>query len=292
MEYIILETLKTILFISAILFVLGLISPKKSLFFLKNGKTRKNSSIIYGGISLAILIILFNIMEIDYYGKGISYLEKEKFEKSIEYFKSVEVQHQNFDSAQYYIQFAKTKILEKDSIIKIKEEERLALLGKEEEKRKKEETRREKKEVENILRLFENFAQKIDERNDEIEKASKQASGFLKNYASNKSTYQQTIQALEMAINVCNTGMISIDNIPTEFNEPLENRCIELLRAYSSAYFERMMIFVNAKEGIEKNNPDSFNSASRFRNSYESKLLKAVALDIELRNEFGLKMPK
>lgn len=292
MEYIIEEILKTLLLFSAILFVFGFISPQKSLFFLKTRKTRSKSAKIYGGISLVLLVVLFNIIEIDYYSKGISNFEEENFEKSIKEFKLVESQDIKFDSAQYYIQISELKISLRDSLIEIKAQESLEQIKKEEAKIKEEEAKRIKEEEEKVLTLFKDFSLQIDNRNNQIEKASKQASSFLRSYANGKASYQQTIQALDIAINICNAGMISIDNIPTEFNEPLEKKCIVLIRAYSSAYFERMMIFVSGKEGIEKQNSSSFDAASRFRDSYQIALLKAVALDIELRNEFGLKMPK
>ena len=65
----IMESLLSLLFLATlILFIIGLFNPKKSLFWEKNERTKKKSSLIYGGLAILILIIFGQIDKTKNYG--------------------------------------------------------------------------------------------------------------------------------------------------------------------------------------------------------------------------------
>ncbi len=143
-----------------------------------------------------------------------------------------------------------------------------------------------------LLSQIMDFFRKIDEKTSRIDQAGTQATQFLSDFAKRRANANQTIEALDIGINVCNNeNMLSID-VSSEFDESLTNQCEEILSAYSTAYSSRLLSFDYGKRAIEKNQPEILDDALRNGQRYQQELLTAVVLDMQLRNQYGIKMRK
>ena len=89
-----------LIFVSLALFIVGLFSPKNSLFWYNQERTKKKSALIY----LAVFIISFALFGVlgedpDYYKKGNDYYSKQNYEKALSAFNRVKPEDSNYVNA-------------------------------------------------------------------------------------------------------------------------------------------------------------------------------------------------